>query len=382
MTIYDERSVIITSVINITDAVHALYALVRRGHRVTAQSGEPAKLSKALAEAGLSRSSVQVVRRASAASPLPLLRPRRKLRVALLGHGTVGTGLYRRLQELPDHFAVTAIAVRDVQKAERNGAPARLLHNDCRLALQRPCDAVVELIGGTLPAAQLIESSLRAGRHVVTANKAVIAGRGPYLESLARDAGVRLLYSASVGGALPALETLQRLAGRVVSFSGVLNATSNYVLDRMAAGASLREAVAEAQSAGYAEADPRLDLDGTDAAQKLAILARAAFGQAPQRLFQQGIEQVRDARGVRLVATCDARSAEVRPRALPARHPLASTAGAENRLLVELRDAPALLLSATGAGRWPTAEAVLADLYDLALRIPGRRETRRTPSAA
>ena len=171
---------------------------------------------------------------------------------------------------------------------------------------------------------------------------------------------------SGTGGAMPALETLRRHAGSVVGFSGVLNATSNFVLDRMSRGLSLAEAVKEAQAAGYAEADPRLDLDGTDAAQKLVILARAAFGRTPRRLVQEGIENVGDARGVRLVASCDASSAEVRPLKLPEDHPLTSTAGAENRLLVQLRDAPPLLLSATGAGRWPTAEAVLADLYDIA----------------
>lgn len=346
-------------------AVHGIYALIRQGHQVVARSEQPALLTAALAEAGLS-ACVEVVRHARNAQPLPLTEPARKLRVALLGHGTVGTGLYRRLAELPEHFTVASIAVRDVAKAERNGAPARLLHNDCRLALARPHDVVVELIGGTLPAASLIESSLRAGKHVVTANKAVIAGRGPYLEALADQAGVHLCYSASVGGAMPAVETLKRLAGSVVAFSGVLNATTNFVLDRMARGATLAGAVAEAQAAGYAEADPRLDLDGTDAAQKLVILARAAFRCTPQRLLQEGIENVRNARGVRLVASCTAQAGEVRPVQLAPDHPLASTAGAENRLLVHLRDGSTLKLSAIGAGRWPTAEAVLADLYDIA----------------
>ena len=368
---------IVTTPANLPRAVHGIYALVRQGHRVMASSGQPRLLAAALREAGLGPSCVEVVRHARDAQPLPLVEPQRRLRIALLGHGTVGTGLYRRLAELPEHFTVTAIAVRDVHKAERNGAPARLLHNDCRLALARAHDVVVELIGGTLPAAQLIESSLRAGRHVVTANKAVIAGRGPYLELLAREAGVQLLFSASVGGAMPALETLRRHAGSVVGFSGVLNATSNFVLDRMSRGLSLAEAVKEAQAAGYAEADPRLDLDGTDAAQKLVILARAAFGRTPRRLVQEGIENVGDARGVRLVASCDASSAEVRPLKLPEDHPLTSTAGAENRLLVQLRDAPPLLLSATGAGRWPTAEAVLADLYDIASCKPQASPRRR-----
>ena len=363
---------------NVPQAVHGIYALVRQGHRVVAASDAPRQLSAALREAGVP---VEVVKSEGTEPLLPLVQPARKLRIALLGHGTVGTGLYRRLAESPGHFEVTAIAVRDVRKAERNGAPASLLHSDCRLALKRDCDVVVELIGGTLPAAQLIEQSLRDGRHVVTANKAVIAARGPYLEALAAEAGVQLLYSASVGGAMPALETLRRHAGEVLGFSGVLNATSNYVLDRMSTGSSLERAVKEAQEAGYAEADPRLDLDGTDAFQKLIILARAAFGRAPARFRQEGIEYVQDARGVRLVATCDGNEGEVRPLRLDADHPLASTAGAENRLVVQLRSG-SLLLSATGAGRWPTAEAVLADLYDLARTPTASREKRRTPSAA
>src|SRR5207248_2324461 len=214
--------------------------------------------------------------------------------------------------------------------------------------------------GGTHPASEIIEESLRAGRHVVTANKAVIAARGPWLETLAHSSGVELLYSASVGGAMPALETVRRHAGQILSFSGVLNATCNFILDQK--GVPLDEAVALAQKAGYAEADPRLDLDGTDAMQKLIILSRAAFGHAPQHLFQSGLEKLA---GGRLVAWCDGQRGEVRTVELPGDHPLASCAGAENRLLVELRSAERILLSATGAGRWPTAEAVLADLDDL-----------------
>jgi homoserine dehydrogenase len=361
-------------------AVHGIYGLVRRGHRVVAASSAPLRLTCALREAGIGRG-VEVVRHARNAQPLLELTPARPLRVALLGHGTVGTGLYRRLVELPDHFAVTGIAVRDLPKAEKAGAPARLL-GDCRRALAADCDVVVELIGGTHPASELIEESLRAGRHVATANKAVIAARGPHLELVAREAGVQLLYSASVGGAMPALETVRRHAGEIVSFSGVLNATCNFILDEMALrGLALSDAVALAQREGFAEADPTLDLDGTDAAQKLVILARAAFGRPPPHLFQSGIEHLTAAEGVRLVAWCDGQRGEVRPVALPEGHPLAGTAGPENRLLIQLRDGPPLLLSATGAGRWPTAEAVLADLYDL-IRISVGAETQRAPSAA
>jgi homoserine dehydrogenase len=305
-------------------------------------------------------------------------RPVEPLRVALLGHGTVGSGLYRHLAQLPDHFHVVGIAVRDPRKAEAAGAPAELLADKCWRTLQKPADVVVELIGGTGLAARAIAASLKLGRHVVTANKTVIAWDGPRLEEIARAHRAQLLYSASVGGALPALETLRRSAGQVRAFSGVLNSTSNFVLDSIAEGYTQREAMEAAQRAGYAEADPRLDLNGTDAAQKLVILARAAFGRAPDRIHCTGIARLdlddvrcarRNGHAIRLVATCRSTArglaAEVAPQVLPLDHPLGTTAGVENRLFIERRAAPPLLLSAAGAGRWPTAEAVLADLYDL-----------------
>ena len=303
---------------------------------------------------------------------------RRKLRVALFGHGTVGSGLYRRLRELPEQFEVVGIAVRDPRKAEAAGAPAALLEKSLLRVLQRPAEVAVELIGGVGRATRLIALSLGLGRHVVTANKALIATHGLRLEELARSRGVSLLYSASVGGALPALETLRRSAGEVRSFSGILNATSNYVLDSIASGLAPDEAVRAAQREGYAEADPTLDLDGTDAAQKLVILARAAFGREV-RVEKRGIEaldpaRVREARAeglaVRLVASCgEGLRAEVAPVALPFAHPLGETAGAENRLVVERHGGPPIFLSATGAGRWPTAEAVLADLFDVQAEV-------------
>ncbi len=365
-------------------AVHDIYRAFRRGERIVALCSRPEELKLALAEIGLKSivggqphlDCISLRHGQAGACELCNARsPHEPLRVALLGHGTVGTGLYRRVAELPDHFTVVGIAVRDVRKAERAGAPARLLHDRCWRVLRKPADVVVELIGGTVRAPRVIAWSLKLGRHVVTANKAVIAPRAPQLEKLARARGVQLLYSASVGGALPALETLRRERGSVRAFSGVLNATSNFVLDSIAEGLLPREAVEAAQRAGYAEADPRLDLDGTDAAQKLIILSRAAFGRDPARVFCQGIAQLdpvrvraarKEGKAVRLVASCsEDGEARVSPELLPIEHPLGETRGAENRLLVERLDAEPLLLSATGAGRWPTAEAVLADLYDV-----------------
>jgi homoserine dehydrogenase len=350
---------------HLVPALHALYAALRRGERPCA----PPELEPALREAGIA-AAVEF----TSSAPLPQLAlPARPLRVALLGHGTVGGGVYRRMLELPAHFSVTGVAVRDPKR--------HAIATDSRLwrVLRKPCDAVVELIGGTSLAAHVIDASLKQGRHVVTANKAVMALHGPRLEALARAHGVRLLYSASVGGAMPALETVRRLSGSVQALSGVLNGTCNFVLDELGRGASFRQAVQSAQRAGYAEKDPRLDLDGTDAAQKLVVLARAAFGSAPPLSRKLGIEGlsarlVRAARArgnaIRLLATCTAERAEVAPCELPLSHPLAGCAGAENRLLVD-----DLLLRGAGAGRWPTAQAVMADLLDLAALSAPRRKS-------
>lgn len=349
--------------------VHVVYAALRRGERACA----PRHLEAALREAGIAQS-VELVDGVA----LPALAaPRRRLRVALLGHGTVGGGVYDRLTELPQHFSVTGVAVRDPRK-HRIAALDR-----CWRVLKQPADVVVELIGGTGLAARVIEASLKLGRHVVTANKAVIAAHGPRLETLARAHGVRLLYSASVGGAMPAIEAVQQRAGAVRALSGVLNGTCNFILGELERGTAFADAVTAAQRAGYAEADPTLDLDGTDAAQKLAILARTAFGHVPPIARKTGIlglspDAVQAARRrghvIRLVASCTKDEAEVAPRELPLSHPLAGCAGAENRLLVD-----GTLLRGTGAGRWPTTEAVVADLLDLA---GAADDASRVPSAA
>ena len=354
---------------HVASAVHAVYAQVRRGERAVA----PPSLEPALREAGIA----DCVEFAAAATVPALPRPDRALRVALLGHGTVGGGVYRRLVELPGHFCVTGVAVRDPGKHEIAA------ENRCWRVLRRPADVVVELIGGSGVAARVIAASLKLGRHVVTANKAVIAAHGPRLEALARARGVRLLYSASVGGAMPALEAVRGRAGTVRSLSGVLNGTCNFVLGELERGVPFAEAVATAQRAGYAEADPTLDLDGTDAAQKLTVLARAAYGHVPPFARKTGIlgltpEAMRAARArghvMRLVASCTPERAEVVARELPLGHPLAECAGPENRLLVD-----GALLRGTGAGRWPTAQSVLADLLDLSAATS---RTDRVPSAA
>ena len=296
----------------------------------------------------------------------------RPLRVTLLGCGTVGGGVYQRLASLPEFFKIVAVGTRNTTSFEA--------------LLEDPVDVVVELLGGEEPARTLISKALRFGQHVVTANKALLATDVANLQKLAALNDVTLKYSAAVGGVLPALETISqaRGSGPLHSISGVLNGTTNFILDQLADGHSLADAVSTAKQNGYAERDPRLDLDGTDAAQKLILLARAAFDvDLPlSSIDKRGLEEVKlktNGRVTRLVAECrretDGFVATVSPLDLPPDHPLARVSGVENRLLIQSQTGKRWEISGHGAGRWPTTEAVMADLFDL------RRELIRNETA-
>jgi homoserine dehydrogenase len=308
-------------------------------------------------------------------APTPPARP---LRVALLGYGTVAGGVHARLAAHPERFEVVGALVRDPRRP-RAGAPP-LTSNAAELLAQH-LDVVLELAGGVEPASGWMRRALRSRRHVVTANKAALAEHGAELDALARARGVRLLFSASVGGAVPCLAAARRAARRgLASFEGVLNGTSTFLLERMQAGAPYAAALDAARDAGLAEADPALDVDGTDAAQKLLLLARAAFGSAaaPRWLTRRGLAAVEpaqlraaaaDGRAVRLVAACHNTSAglvaSVAPRTLAPGDPLGATFGADCALRLTYADGTEELLRGRGAGRWPTTEAVLGDLFAL-----------------
>jgi homoserine dehydrogenase len=304
------------------------------------------------------------------------------LRVALLGCGTVGGGVYQRLATLPDLFTVTGVGTRTATRAQAAGVPEELITSDLENLVEGDCDVVIELVGGTTYAATLTRAALRSGHHVVTANKALMAVEGEQLLSLAAACGVTLRYSAAVGGALPALERIDRARsdGPIRSFSGVLNGTTNFVLDQLAAGKDFASAVAAAQKAGYAEANPDFDLNGTDAAQKLILLARHAFGvYLPlAEVEREGIDQIDsqllrqahdEGQSVRLVASCrqeaDGLKASVKPLVLSLSHTFASVRDVENRLMIEPVAGTPCVVSGKGAGRWPTAESVVADLLDI-----------------
>jgi homoserine dehydrogenase len=303
------------------------------------------------------------------------------LRVALFGAGTVGYGVYRALAAHPERFELVGIAVRDVNK-ERESLPKALLTDDIAALLDRSADIVVEVMGGREPARNIISHALSNGRDVVTANKELMADEGEALEELAHRNGLLLRCSASVGGGLPAIESIRRISDSapVKSIEGVLNGTCNFILDHLAAGWDFDTAVSEAQAKGFAEADPADDVSGRDAASKIRILARVAFGVNlhDAELTLEGIGQITPTsaqaaraagREIRLVARCwksDGRVfAEVRPRELPAAHPLAQVRGENNLLRLELETGEELLVRGKGAGRWPTSESVFADLMEI-----------------
>ena len=336
-------------------------------------------------------------------SPLPHVPARAPamppaLRVGLIGMGTLGTGVWRVLRRNQALIAaragraveIVAVATRTPARAAAAQAEApglRLLDDPLRLAADPGVDVLLQLAGGSA-ARDWVLAALAQGKHVVTANKALLAEHGEQLAQAAVRHGRVLAYEAAVAGAVPVIKALREgLAGnRIDALAGVLNGTSNYILTRMqAAGLDFATALAEAQALGYAEADPSLDVDGTDAAHKLTLLAANAFG-LPPALDAVHVEGLRDLQPgdmaaaaqlgyvVKLLAIArrGAQGMELRvhPALVPAQHALARLDGASNGLLVRADAAGEAFFSGAGAGGEPTASAVLADLVDLA-RHPG-----------
>jgi homoserine dehydrogenase len=294
-------------------------------------------------------------------------------RVGLLGHGTVGAAFARLLAERAGEIeALTGL------RPELSGVLTRS-RGDFDDIVGRS-QLVVELMGGLDPARGYVLAAMAAGRHVVTANKQLLSRHGEELWAAAREHGVQLRFEAAVAGVVPVIRVLQEsLAGAHVDrIHGIVNGTTNFILTRMAeTGATYAEALAEAQRLGYAEADPSEDVDGRDAAAKMAILARLAFN-TPVRLEQvryEGIEHVTAddmayARelglGLKLIGTAEridgGLSVRVHPAFLYAGHPLASVAGPFNAVTIESSAITEITLSGPGAGGPQTATAVLGDV--------------------
>ena len=328
------------------------------------------------------------------------------LRVGVLGSGTVGTQVVRLLLEQADDFAarsgarleVTGVAVRNLDAPRDPSVPRALLTDDVT-AVATGNDIVIELIGGIEPARTLTLAAFKSGASVVTGNKALIAAHGPELYDAAAAAGTDFYYEAAVAGAIPVVYALREsMAGdRVTSVLGIVNGTTNYILDEMSAkGLSFEEALASAQDLGYAEADPTADVDGLDAAAKAAIIASLAFHTRVglDDVTVEGIRSItaRDIREahasgceIKLLAIAQCRddahargvSVRVHPSLVPAANPLASVHGAFNAVLIEAESAGRLMFYGQGAGGAPTASAVLSDVVAAAFhRVNGGQAPR------
>ncbi|MFY9915582.1 MAG: homoserine dehydrogenase [Nocardioidaceae bacterium] len=322
------------------------------------------------------------------------------VRVALLGCGVVGSEVARLLTEQADDLVarvgapleLVGIAVRRIDRSRDVDLPRELFTTDAEALVTRgDVDVVIEVIGGIEPARSLILAALESGASVVTANKALLAEDGPTVFEAATKAGRDVYFEAAVAGAIPIIRPLREsLAGdKVRRVLGIVNGTTNYILDQMdTLGASFDDALEQAQSLGYAEADPTADVDGFDAAAKAAILASLAFHTrvTAADVHREGISDVSagdvaSARQmgcvVKLLAICDREPSEtagspdtvsvrVHPAMIPRSHPLASVHGAYNAVFVESDAAGQLMFYGPGAGGAPTASAVLGDVVTVA----------------
>jgi homoserine dehydrogenase len=319
----------------------------------------------------------------------------RVTRVGMLGCGTVGSAVARTLAAHGDDVArragvrieITRVAVRDVARHRDVPLTVEVFTADPLSIVDDPnIDVVVELLGGLEPARQLVERALATGKPVVTGNKELIAAAGAELEAAAHAGEADLAYEAAVAGGIPLIRPLREsLAGdRVTRILGVVNGTTNYILTQMAHGASFQDALSTAQKLGYAEADPGDDVDAVDAADKLAILVRIAFGVSctPREIFREGVRSLDPVdiaygreMGYALKLLASARranggiEARVHPAFVSLDHPLARVDGARNavHLLGDL--CGPVMFSGLGAGGDATASAVLADLTHVARRL-------------
>ena len=323
--------------------------------------------------------------------------------IGLAGFGTVGAGVYKNLlanggllaQRLGVRFEVLRIAVRNVEKQRDVAAPSELFTADVNNLLHDPkIRIVVELMGGIETPLAFIKAAIRAGKTVVTGNKALLAEHGQEIFHLAREHRVPVFYEAAVAGGIPIIKVVREafIANRFESIHGILNGTSNYILTRMTdKGMDFAPALAEAQQLGYAEADPTLDINGWDAAHKAIILASLAYGfwLHPESIFVSGIDNVTasdirfaDELGYRIKLLASIRAGidnaiEVRvsPTLISKAHVLASVNGPFNAIAVRGDVVGESLFYGRGAGRDPTASSVLADLAEASAGLENPRSS-------
>ena len=325
------------------------------------------------------------------------------VRVGVIGGGFVGAALVQLLTDPARHEALldgataplelVGVAVRDTKKPHP-GIDDALLTTDVEGLIANDLDVLVEVAGGVEPCRTYLESALKLGVSVVTANKALMAERGTELARLADDNGADLFYEAAVGGAIPILRALRSsLAGeRINRVMGIVNGTTNFILTKMTSeGSDYASALAEAQELGYAEADPSADVEAFDAAAKVQILSTLAFGTrlSGEEIDREGITRIRaldvefarrSGYVIKLLGVAErvgdsGVSRRAHPAMVPLRHPLASVNGAMNAVFVEGVKSGPLMWLGRGAGGEPTATAVLGDVLDAARnKVSGRHD--------
>jgi homoserine dehydrogenase len=320
------------------------------------------------------------------------------VRVGLLGCGHVGSALVRLITENGDaiegrtgvRLQVEKVAVRNLSRERDVALPASAFTNDARAVVTDPSvDVVVEVIGGIEPARELIVEALQGGKPVITANKELLANHGKELFETAENAGLDLLFEAAVAGGIPLMRPLREsLAGDPIHrVMGIVNGTTNYILTKMSEeGASFSDALAEAQTLGFAERDPTADVEGFDAAAKAAIIASIAFGArvVAGDVYREGISELTDADMesarelgyvVKLLAVAEEDphgvAVRVHPTMIPASHPLAGVRESFNAVFIEADAVGELMFYGRGAGGGPTASAVLGDLIDASKNLVG-----------
>ncbi|MCC6979286.1 MAG: homoserine dehydrogenase [Candidatus Melainabacteria bacterium] len=312
--------------------------------------------------------------------------------LGMLGLGTVGTGVVELLSK-HRHLTLKKVAVKDVQK-ERDVKPNCPLTTDVNEIINDPeIEVLVEVMGGENPTVSYLEQAIKKRKHIVTANKEVLAKHGPRLFALAKEHGVAIFFEASVAGGVPLLSTIHKglEANEIESVTGILNGTTNFILSKMEAGNSYASALKEAQELGFAEADPTADVDGFDVAYKLSVLAALGFGHfvKPDTIYKEGIRNITEedmalakefGYRIKLLGTAarggsngnSGFDVRVHPTLVPLDHPLASVSGPNNGILVRGHAVGQLTLIGPGAGKLPTASAVVGDLMNLAgaLKLP------------
>ncbi len=306
-------------------------------------------------------------------------RSARKLRVAMLGCGTVGGGVYRRIAENSERFEIAKIMVRNIKKYTDQGMKAELLTTEFSDLVAAKPDVFIDVSGGVEPALSQTRAMLAAGVHVVSANKQAVAAGGEALDALADNHNVLLEVSSSAGGGMPVLEMCKRERGRIKRVDALLNGTTNFMLDNISAGMNYDEALKLAQDKGFAEADPTADVGGADAAAKIRLIARYGFGREitlddiPRDTIE-GFSAAKFNGRAKRVASCwiDADGAfhtALRLVDMDASAFIAQADGEEAHAVFTFTDDSQYRIRGKGAGRWPTTEAVMEDLYTISAAV-------------